>query len=147
MSVFPAASKSHVPEPWGKLMCDPDCEIIDFYPEDFKIDLNGKKYAWQGVALLPFVDEVRLKACLKHVYPLLTADEIARNVLGDDRLYVRQGHKGHGLLHALYEDGFDKDQEVHLDGKLFQGMSGKVLLSKDCVDVDGYVILLPPFGN
>lgn len=22
--------------------------IIDFYPVDFKIDLNGKKYNWQG---------------------------------------------------------------------------------------------------
>jgi 5'-3' exoribonuclease 2 len=58
MSVFPAASRSHVPPPWAELMIDPECAIIDFYPEDFKIDLNGKKYAWQGVALLPFVDEV-----------------------------------------------------------------------------------------
>ena len=58
MSVFPAASRSHVPDPWAELMVDPECTIIDFYPEDFKIDLNGKKYAWQGVALLPFVDEV-----------------------------------------------------------------------------------------
>ena len=58
MSVFPAASRSHVPKPWAELMVDPECTIIDFYPEDFKIDLNGKKYAWQGVALLPFVDEV-----------------------------------------------------------------------------------------
>ena len=32
-------------------MIDPDCKIIDFYPEDFKIDLNGKKYAWQGAGL------------------------------------------------------------------------------------------------
>lgn len=47
MGVFPAASRSHVPEPWGQLMIDPDSPIIDFYPEDFKIDLNGKKFAWQ----------------------------------------------------------------------------------------------------
>ena len=58
MGVFPAASRDHVPKPWAELMVDPECPIIDFYPEDFKIDLNGKKYAWQGVALLPFVDEV-----------------------------------------------------------------------------------------
>lgn len=58
MSVFPAASRSHVPQPWAELMVNPDSKIIDFYPEDFKIDLNGKKFAWQGVALLPFVDEV-----------------------------------------------------------------------------------------
>jgi 5'-3' exonuclease len=50
--------RSHVPEPWAELMIDPEATIIDFYPEDFKIDLNGKKFAWQGVALLPFVDEV-----------------------------------------------------------------------------------------
>ncbi|KAG2467907.1 XRN2 exoribonuclease, partial [Polypterus senegalus] len=53
----------------------PNSSIIDFYPEDFAIDLNGKKYAWQGVALLPFVDERRLRAALEDVYPDLTSDE------------------------------------------------------------------------
>lgn len=49
--------------------------IIDFYPEDFKIDLNGKKFAWQGVALLPFVDEQRLFKALAPYYESLTDAE------------------------------------------------------------------------
>lgn len=49
--------------------------IIDFYPTDFKIDLNGKKFAWQGVALLPFVDEERLFRALEPYYDLLTEAE------------------------------------------------------------------------
>ena len=44
-----------------------DSPIVDFYPHNFKIDLNGKKYAWQGVALLPFVDECRLLQALERV--------------------------------------------------------------------------------
>lgn len=81
MGVFPAASSSHVPRPWGKLMSDPESEIIDFYPEDFKIDLNGKKFAWQGVALLPFVDERRLIRALKPYYELLTPEESMYHLL------------------------------------------------------------------
>ena len=52
-----------------------ESSIIDFYPEDFKIDLNGKKYAWQGVALLPFVDENRLKQALRPLHAALTPQE------------------------------------------------------------------------
>ena len=98
MGVFPAASRSHVPSPWAELMVDAVCflkltfelrifitslytqesAIIYFYPEDFKIDLNGKKYAWQGVALLPFVDEERLKRALKPLEEKLTEEESKR---------------------------------------------------------------------
>lgn len=59
--------RQHLPEPWQKLMVDENSPIIDLYPTDFRIDLNGKKYAWQGVALLPFVDEVRLLKTLESV--------------------------------------------------------------------------------
>lgn len=37
--------------------------------------MNGKKYAWQGVALLPFVDENRLKQALLPLHDSLTSDE------------------------------------------------------------------------
>lgn len=67
MAVFPEASKDHVPESWRWLMKDQNSPIIDFYPQEFEIDLNGKKFAWQGVALLPFVDEKRLLDTLQTV--------------------------------------------------------------------------------
>ena len=52
MGVFPAGSKQHVPPTWQELMTDPKSPIIDFYPINFKIDLNGKKYAWQGTKII-----------------------------------------------------------------------------------------------
>ena len=48
MAVFPAGSKDHVPPTWRPLMYEPESPIIDFYPTDFRIDLNGKKWAWMG---------------------------------------------------------------------------------------------------
>src|SRR5699024_2227144 len=60
MGVLPASSNHAIPEVFHDLMSNPKSEIIDFYPEDFAVDLNGKKFAWQGVVLLPFIDEKRL---------------------------------------------------------------------------------------
>ncbi|GBL98516.1 5'-3' exoribonuclease 2 [Araneus ventricosus] len=133
MAVFPAASKQHVPEPWGDLMSIPDSPIIDFYPTDFKVDLNGKKYAWQGVALLPFVDERRLLKALESVYSLLTPDEVKRNVRGKDRLYIRNGHKGYDFFVSLYETGTNWKLEIDMNPTLFSGMSGTVVLSEDVI--------------
>ncbi|CAB1444946.1 unnamed protein product [Pleuronectes platessa] len=84
MGVFPAASGNFLPDTWRNLMSSPESSIIDFYPDDFAIDLNGKKYAWQGVALLPFVDERRLRSALADVYPDLSTEEVKRNSLGSD---------------------------------------------------------------
>ena len=59
MGVLPPRSAHALPEPLAQLMTDPGSEIADFYPEDFALDLNGKKFLWQAVVLLPFIDEAR----------------------------------------------------------------------------------------
>lgn len=35
-------------------------EIIEYYPVNFKTDLNGKQQEWEAVVLIPFIDEVGL---------------------------------------------------------------------------------------
>ena len=49
--------------------------MIEFYPKDFKIDLNGKKFANQGVTLLPSMNVARLRDALKPLRNLLTEEE------------------------------------------------------------------------
>lgn len=68
-----------------------------------QIDLNGKKFAWQGVALLPFVDENRLCKALEPYYDKLTPAEKMRNYRGDDKVYLGIGNKGYLFLKGLYD--------------------------------------------
>ncbi|KAL8194283.1 UNVERIFIED_CONTAM: 5'-3' exoribonuclease 2 [Gekko kuhli] len=131
MGVFPAASGNFLPSTWRKLMTDPESSIIDFYPEDFAIDLNGKKYAWQGVALLPFVDERRLRAALAEVYPDLTSEEIRRNSLGGDVIFVGKHHQLHDFIHELYKSG--GKEPTDMPPELCHGIQGKLSLNENAV--------------
>uniref|UniRef100_A0A671X0P3 5'-3' exoribonuclease n=1 Tax=Sparus aurata TaxID=8175 RepID=A0A671X0P3_SPAAU len=123
MGVFPAASGNFLPETWRNLMSSPDSSIIDFYPDDFAIDLNGKKYAWQGVALLPFVDERRLRAALADVYPDLTPEEEKRNSLGSDVLFIGRSHPLFDFIHELYRG-------TEIPAELCHGIQGTPALFK-----------------
>uniref|UniRef100_A0A0K8RYK0 5'-3' exoribonuclease n=1 Tax=Crotalus horridus TaxID=35024 RepID=A0A0K8RYK0_CROHD len=129
MGVFPAASGNFLPLTWRKLMSDPDSSIIDFYPEDFAIDLNGKKYAWQGVALLPFVDERRLRAALAQVYPNLTSEEMRRNSLGGDVLFVGKHHQLHDFILEQYKS--NEKESVDIAPELCHGIQGKITLDEN----------------
>ena len=62
-----------------------------------------------------------------------------RNVRGDDRLYVRKSHAAFDFLEGLYENQYDSDTEVEAESSLFQGMSGKILVSRDTVAYKGFV--------
>ncbi|KAF7256865.1 hypothetical protein EG68_05958 [Paragonimus skrjabini miyazakii] len=139
MGVFPADSRSHVPPAWQDLMTDPDSPIIDFYPTDFKVDLNGKRFLWMGVALLPFVDEVRLLKVLDSRRHLLTKEELDRNIRGPDRMFCRASHPICALLDVLYKnpqrsggtDNVDGQNPIPastqiLDPRLTHGVSGRI---------------------
>nr|XP_040016928.1 5'-3' exoribonuclease 2 isoform X2 [Gasterosteus aculeatus aculeatus] len=129
MGVFPAASGNFLPTTWRNLMSSPDSAIIDFYPDDFAIDLNGKKYAWQGVALLPFVDEARLRASLAEVYSDLTPEEVRRNSLGSDMMFLQKSHPLSDFIHELYRT--ESQEGTEIPAELCHGIQGTLNLDDD----------------
>jgi 5'-3' exoribonuclease 2 len=134
MSVLPAASRHAIPEAYHDLMLNEDSPILDFYPEDFEIDLNGKKMSWQGIALLPFIEMPRLLAAMETKTHLLSPEDAARNTPGKDVLLISDSHPG------LYEDVtsqfYSKKQGApmfKLNPKRSDGLAGKV------EKIEGYV--------
>ena len=79
MGVLPAASCHALPKMLQPLFSDENSPILDFYPSTFVVDMNGKRFAWQGVALLPFIDEARLLGATGPVIANLPPDERRRN--------------------------------------------------------------------
>ena len=82
MGVLPDRSRRIVPMPYHDLMTNPDSPIIDFYPRDFELDMNGKKMEWEAVVKIPFIDERRLLKAMKSKNHLLSAEEAKRNEFG-----------------------------------------------------------------
>jgi 5'-3' exoribonuclease 1 len=82
MGVLPDRSKSIVPKVYWDLMTNPSSPIIDFYPRDFELDMNGKKMEWEAVVKIPFIDESRLLQAMASKDPLLSEAEKKRNEFG-----------------------------------------------------------------
>ncbi|KAM0456270.1 hypothetical protein ACHAPV_007212 [Trichoderma viride] len=82
MGVLPDRSKKIVPTVYHDLMTNANSPIIDFYPRDFELDMNGKKMEWEAVVKIPFIDEARLLAAMAPQNELLSDDQKARNGFG-----------------------------------------------------------------
>ena len=82
MGVLPDRSRHIVPKAYHDLMTDPKSPIIDFYPRDFELDMNGKKMEWEAVVKIPFIDERRLLPAMESRDHLLSQAERERNEFG-----------------------------------------------------------------
>uniref|UniRef100_H2SH04 5'-3' exoribonuclease 1 n=1 Tax=Takifugu rubripes TaxID=31033 RepID=H2SH04_TAKRU len=79
LAVLPAASMELLPEAYRHLMNSENSPIIEYYPHDFKTDLNGKQQEWEAVVLIPFIDERCLLAAMEPWNHQLTKQERSRN--------------------------------------------------------------------
>lgn len=108
LSVLPAASKKLLPSAYHELMTDKTSKISQYYPTDFQTDLNGKKQEWEGVVLIPFIDETLLLQEMKTKENLLSKSEVQRNIHGPMFEYKyhpnTQGSCDGMYIHRKYAD-------------------------------------------
>jgi 5'-3' exoribonuclease 2 len=114
LSVLPPDSAHALPTKYADLMTDKYSLMKEFYPDDFKVDLNGKKKAWQGVTLLPFIEEDKLLSTVADLdlEQSLTEEEQIRNSTGKDLLGVHDSSDLSMQLLPLY---MEKKKQIQLD--------------------------------
>jgi 5'-3' exoribonuclease 2 len=101
LAVFPKQSAHAIPVCYRSLLSDPKSEIIDFYPTNFHIDINGARFAWMGVALLPFIDRERLINAMKKADrdgEALSEHEREMNQAGTVYVFFHSNEKRSGLV-------------------------------------------------
>jgi 5'-3' exonuclease len=86
LSVLPPQSSSLLPPALGELMLHPSSPLIEFYPNDFTTDPNGKRQAWEAIVQVPFIDADLLLDTVEQILEkddedtkLLTTAERRRN--------------------------------------------------------------------
>ncbi|CDS06355.1 hypothetical protein LRAMOSA08883 [Lichtheimia ramosa] len=132
MGVLPPASRAHIPVAFHSLMTDEDSPIHDFYPIEFEVDMDGKKWEWQGVVKLPFIETSRLLEAMNTVYDQLNDEEKARNSVGSSILFVEEQHKLYNSVSTVYTKRATEGNLV-LDTRLSAGMTGSVDKDPDCI--------------
>ncbi|CAA0817889.1 5-3 exoribonuclease 4 [Striga hermonthica] len=140
MGVLPPRSVHALPSAYKWLMTDEKSNIIDFYPSEFETDVDGKRFAWQGICKLPFIDEERLLTETRKLENELKEDEKVRNLQSLDRLFVRRSREDsrlvlHGGNRAVASDKI-KDA-LMMDFANNEGIKGIVhVKSEDLVRAD-----------
>ncbi|XP_044950472.1 5'-3' exoribonuclease 3-like isoform X2 [Hordeum vulgare subsp. vulgare] len=83
---------SALPKCYSTLIGCEESTIQMFYPSEFEIDTYGKRFLSQGVAKLPFIDNKLLLSATKMVEKDLTYDEMRRNNVRQERIFLRNSH-------------------------------------------------------
>ncbi|XP_062171229.1 5'-3' exoribonuclease 3-like [Alnus glutinosa] len=132
LAVLPIKSAHVLPKVYQALMTDAEFKLIDFYPIDFDVDLDGKRFMWQGISKLPFVGEERLLSETKELEGGLLGDEALRNGNNVDQLYVSSTHK---LALQILSLSPNENEVVEIDTSMSDGISGFIHLPNEDIEI------------
>lgn len=89
LCVLPPKSAYALPQSYSRLMIDEDSKIVHWYPHDFEVDIDGKRFMRQGICKLPWIEEELLLTETREIQNGLSENERIRNSVNVDRLFVR----------------------------------------------------------
>ena len=90
LAVLPRQSATLLPGAYKDLAFSDASPLAKYFPPDFELDPNGKRNAWEAVALLPFIDEkeyIGAVSSLDHAQAL-SAEEKQRNEMGKVHVFL-----------------------------------------------------------
>lgn len=89
LSVLPPKSSHLLPFPLSDILKSNTSPLSEYCPEDFIIDLSGKKNAWEGIAILPIIDYSLFENVYEKNQHLIECNDMKRNILGKTFVYKK----------------------------------------------------------
>lgn len=87
LSILPPESSKLLPYPLSDLLTS-NSDLKKFCPKEFDIDLSGKRKEWEGIILLPMVDNKIIKQIFKNEIQNIDAKHLRRNMVGHTYKYT-----------------------------------------------------------
>jgi 5'-3' exonuclease len=82
--IMPSKSKNLIPRSLHSIF---DGDLKDSFPQEFEIDIKGKKKEWEGIALIPFLNDRELLSQYNRCIREITEQEKKRNMFGKVFIY------------------------------------------------------------
>jgi len=99
LAVLSPKSQQLIPTPLRSLMID---ELKEYYPDEFKVDISGKRAEWEGLVLLPVMNFNRLKEMYRTKEKELDEKDKRRNKQCVPKLFWVDTSKPKTLLKTRY---------------------------------------------
>ncbi|KAG5486685.1 hypothetical protein LSCM1_07938 [Leishmania martiniquensis] len=82
LAVLPPMSYLSMPKAYWPLLRSPSSPLAKYFPEHIVIDREGARAPWEGIVLIPFIDERTLLAAYESVQRNVSPEDAANNVNG-----------------------------------------------------------------
>jgi len=87
LCVLPPKNSHLLPPPLDSLLHDKDSKLAPFCPEEIKVDIEGKCREWEGIVLLPIIDQKLFRNEYEKLVSKVNLIDLKRNIFTNSKMY------------------------------------------------------------